>query len=60
MQLKTKFMNTIIDNLFKSYLKNVVSFSAKKEKISGDALKEIIALIENTNPIINPSQRKGE
>lgn len=58
MQLKTKFMNTIIDNYFNSSLKNVVPFFAKRKKISVDELKVIIALIENKNPILNPSQRK--
>ena len=55
---KKRFMNTAIDHYFNSSYKNVVSFFAKEEKISVDELKEIIELIENKNPIPNPSQRE--
>lgn len=47
---KKKFMSTAIENYFNNSYKNVVSFFAKEEKISIEELKDIIALIESTNP----------
>ena len=42
-----KYMKTAIDNYFNSSYKNMVSFFAKEEKISGDELREILAMIES-------------
>jgi len=42
-----KFLSGIVTNYFDSSYQNMVTFFAKKQKISTDELKEIIRLIEN-------------
>ena len=44
---KTKFMSGIVNNYFENSYKEMVSFFAKKQKISAEELQEIIQLIEN-------------
>lgn len=46
---KKKFVSGIVDSYFSNSFKNMVSFFAKKEKISADELKEIIQMIENND-----------
>ena len=45
---RKRFMTTAIDTYFNSSYKNMVSFFAKEEKISAKELREILAMIENT------------
>jgi predicted transcriptional regulator len=45
-EYKTKFMSNIVSNYFENSYKEMVSFFAKKQKISAEELQEIIKLIE--------------
>ena len=46
-QHKTGFMQTTVKHYFDNSYKNLVTFFAKKEKISAEELKEILDIIEN-------------
>jgi len=41
-----KYLSRIVDNYFDSSYQNLVTFFAKKQRISADELKEIIHMIE--------------
>jgi predicted transcriptional regulator len=45
-EYKTKFMSGIVSNYFENSYAEMVSFFAKKQKISAEELQEIIKLIE--------------
>lgn len=45
-EYKNKFLSRIVDNYFNSSYSNLVTFFAKKQKISAEELKEIISMIE--------------
>jgi predicted transcriptional regulator len=46
---KAMFMSSVVNNYFENSYKEMVSFFAKKQKISAEELQEIIQLIEQNN-----------
>lgn len=45
-EYKNSFLSDVVENYFGSSFQNMVTFFAKKEKISTDELREVIRLIE--------------
>lgn len=45
-EYKNKFLSGVVENYFDSSYRDMVTFFAKKQKISADELKDIIRIIE--------------
>jgi BlaI family transcriptional regulator, penicillinase repressor len=48
-EYKNKFLSGVVENYFANSYREMVTFFAKKQKISAKELKEIVHLIENEN-----------
>jgi Predicted transcriptional regulator len=46
-EYKNKFLSGVVENYFENSYRDMVSFFARKQKISADELKDIIKMIEH-------------